>query len=77
MGVIGGAIYPAIREGLVFCFDPPNPKCWDGGTTYTDSVNGITATFTNMGPTDYTANARTIKGYVYLDGTDGWRDCNS
>ena len=71
MGITRGPKYPCIEDGLIFCFDPKNRDCWNGGTSLTDLKNGITATFTNMGPSDYTAGTLTTEGYVYLDGTDG------
>ena len=38
MAFRNGPQYPGIREGLVYCIDPPNPDCWKGSTTFYDLI---------------------------------------
>ena len=75
MGTQGGPEYPCIQEGLVFCFDPANPKS-------APSISGNTTTVYNMvnnasGSTSFSAPsadewdyARSDEGYIQYDGTD-------
>ena len=68
MAFINGPIYPGPSEGLVWAFDPANPKCYGGGDNFTnfspDSSNLVSI---GMG-SDEVANVSS--GYLVLDGTD-------
>ena len=36
MATQDGPQYPGIEDGLVFCFDPKNRDCWNGGVNFND-----------------------------------------
>lgn len=68
MATQDGPQYPGPQDGLVFCFDPKNQKCWSGGDIFTSfSPNSQTLWETGMA-SDEVANA--LDGYVAMDGTD-------
>ena len=69
MATQDGPKYPGPQDGLIWCWDPQNPECWDGGlTSFTnfspesDNIVGI-----GLGGSDFD-NA--FDGYIPLDGTD-------
>ncbi len=74
MGVNRGPQYPGIEDGLIFCFDPKNRDCWNGGTNFTDLVKDVTLTGTNLDNDEF-ASALTTEGYVNFDGTDDYINC--
>ena len=62
-----GPKYPCIEDGLIFCFDPKNRDCWDGGTSLTDLKSEIVITSSNgVSKT----GAITSEGYFTFDGSD-------
>jgi hypothetical protein len=76
MSGISGPEYPGPRDGLVFCFDPKNPRCIPvvGGNTTTvynmvDNAPGVTSFANNEIPTEW-SGIYTPEGYILYDGTD-------
>ena len=66
-----GPQFPGIQDGLIFCFDPKNRECWNGGTNFTDLVKGTTLIGVNMEGDEFT-NILTTEGSISMDGTDDY-----
>ena len=72
MASIDGPQFPGIQDGLVFCFDPKNRDCWEGGVNVKNIVlPSLTGTVDNTtaSSTEFTG-AITTEGYFNFDGTD-------
>jgi hypothetical protein len=68
MAFTNGPIYPGPRDGLVWAFDPANPKCYGGGDNFTNfSPDPSNLVAIGFGSTEV---ANTPDGYIALDGTD-------
>ena len=69
MATQDGPKYPGPQDGLIWCWDPQNPECWDGGlTSFTnfapesDNIVGIGLAGSDLD--------KSFDGYIPLDGTD-------
>ena len=79
-----GPQYPGIEDGLIFCFDPKNRKCWRGDTTIynmpsLDSALGVSLSGSSVNielSGDEWDGALTTKGYIEFDGTDDYISMN-
>ena len=69
MATQDGPKYPGPQDGLIWCWDPQNPECWDGGlTSFTnfapesDNIVGIGLAGSDLD--------KSFDGYIPLEGTD-------
>ena len=73
-----GPKFPCIEDGLVFCLDPKNRKCWSGGADLYTTTQGITTQTgdsSRMDTENFAAGTEfdgslTQEGYIQFDGSD-------